>query len=57
MSAFDQNDLIVLGRVEVSKKFNEIAAAQALIESMVLPGRVFTLDTPHCPKKLWRLLC
>ncbi|WP_143810914.1 hypothetical protein [Paraburkholderia piptadeniae] len=45
------NDLIVLGHVEVSEKSNEIPAAQTLIESMVLPGRVFTLDTLHCPPK------
>jgi predicted transposase YbfD/YdcC len=30
---------------------NEIPAAQALIESMGLPGRVFTLYALHCPQK------
>jgi hypothetical protein len=51
VSAFDHDDLIVLGHVEVSDKSNEIPAAQALIESMGLPGRVFTLDALHCQKK------
>lgn len=51
VSAFDHDDLIVLGHVEVSEKSNEIPAAQALIESMGLPGRVFTLDALHCQKK------
>jgi hypothetical protein len=51
VSAFDHDDLIVLGHVEVEDKSNEIPAAQALIESMGLPGRVFTLDALHCQKK------
>jgi hypothetical protein len=51
VSAFDHEDLIVLGHVEVSDKSNEIPAAQALIESLGLPGRVFTLDALHCQKK------
>jgi hypothetical protein len=51
VSAFDHDDLIVLGHVEVSDKSNEIPAAQALIELMGLPGRVFTLYALHCPKK------
>jgi hypothetical protein len=38
VSAFDHDDLIVLGHVEVEDKSNEIPAAQALIESMGLPG-------------------
>ena len=51
VSAFDHDDLIVLSHVEVEDKSNEIPAAQALIESMGLPGRVFTLDALHCQKK------
>jgi hypothetical protein len=50
MSAFDHDDLIVLSHVEVEDKSNEIPAAQALIESMGLPGRVFTLDALDCQK-------
>jgi DDE_Tnp_1-associated len=51
VSAFDHDDLIVLGHVEVSDKSNEIPAAQALIESMGLPRMIFTLDALHCQKK------
>jgi hypothetical protein len=51
VSAFDQHGLIVLGHVEVAEKSNEIPAAQALIESLGLKGRVFTMDALHCQKK------
>lgn len=51
VSAFDHDDLIVLGHVEVSDKSNEIPAAQSLIESFGLAGRVFTMDALHCQKK------
>jgi hypothetical protein len=51
VSAFGHDDLIVLGHVEVSDKSNEIPAAQALIESFGLSGRVFTMDALHCQKK------
>jgi hypothetical protein len=40
VSAFDQHGLIVLGHVEVAEKSNEIPAAQDLIESLGLEGRV-----------------
>lgn len=40
----------MLGHVEVSNRSNEIPVAQALIESMGLTGRVFTLDALHCQK-------
>lgn len=51
VSAFDHDALIVLGHVEVSDKSNEIPAAQALIESFGLSGRVLTMDALHCQKK------
>jgi hypothetical protein len=51
VSAFTQDDLIILGHVEVADKSNEIPAAQSLIESLGLSGRVFTLDAMHCQKK------
>jgi len=51
VSAFDHDGLIVLGHIEVDDKSNEIPAAQALIESFGLSGRVFTLDALHCQKK------
>jgi hypothetical protein len=54
VSAFTQDDLIVLGHLEVDEKSNEIPAVQALIESLGLSGRVFTLDALHCQKKRLR---
>jgi hypothetical protein len=51
VSAFTQDDLIILGHLEVSEKSNEIPAVQKLIESLGLSGRVFTLDALHCQKK------
>ena len=57
VSAFDHDALIVLGHVDVEDKSNEIPAAQALIESFGLSGRVFTMDAPHCQKKRWHSRC
>ena len=51
VSAFTQDDLIILGHLEVADKSNEIPAVQSLIESLGLSGRVFTLDAMHCQKK------
>ncbi|WP_143048464.1 ISAs1 family transposase [Burkholderia sp. WP9] len=51
VSAFDQHGLIVLGHVEVAEKSNEIPAAQKLIESIGLKGRVSTMDALHCQEK------
>lgn len=53
VSAFTQDDLIILGHLEVADKSNEIPAVQTLIESLGLAGRVFTLDAMHCQKKRW----
>ena len=50
VSAFTQDDLIILGHVEVADKSNEIPAVQSLIECLGLSGRVFTLDAMHCQK-------
>lgn len=52
VSVFTQDDLIILGHLEVNEKSNEIPAVQTLIESLGLSGRVFTLDALHCQKKL-----
>jgi hypothetical protein len=48
--AFDQHGLIVLGGVEVAEKFNEIPAAQGLIEYLGLQVRVLRMDALHCNK-------
>jgi len=36
----------------VDEKSNEIPAVQALIATLGLSGRVFTLDAMHCQKNL-----
>lgn len=51
VSAFTQDDLIILAHIEVDDKSNEIPAVQSLIESLGLSGHVFTLDAMHCQKK------
>ena len=50
VSAFTQEDLIILGHLDVTDKSNEIPAVQSLIESLRLSGRVFALDAMHCQK-------
>lgn len=50
VSAFLQDEHIVLGHVDVDSKSNEIPAAQALIQSLGQPGYLFTLDAMHCQK-------
>ncbi|WP_367619831.1 ISAs1 family transposase [Caballeronia sp. SEWSISQ10-4 2] len=51
VSAFTQDDLIILGHVEVADNSNEIPAVQSMIESLGISGRVFTLDAMHCQNK------
>jgi hypothetical protein len=51
VAAFSQQDLIILGHMEVDDKSNEIPAVQSLIESLELGGSILTLDALHCQKK------
>lgn len=51
VSAFCQQDWIVLGHIEVDSKSNEIPAVQQLIGQLNLEGSVLTLDALHCQKK------
>lgn len=51
VSAFSQQDLILLGHMEVDDKSNEIPAVQSLIESLEIGGGILTLDALHCQKK------
>ena len=50
LSAFAAGGQIILGHVAVAEKSNEIPAAQEMIASLGLQGRVFTLDAMHCQK-------
>jgi hypothetical protein len=51
VAAFSQQDLIVLGHMEVDDKSNEIPAVQSLIASLEMDGGILTLDALHCQKK------
>jgi hypothetical protein len=51
VAALSQEDLIILGHVEVDDKSNEIPAVQSLIESLEIAGGIITLDALHCQKK------
>lgn len=51
VSAFTQDDLIILGHFEVADNSNEIPAVQSLMESLGISGRAFTLDAMHCQNK------
>ena len=54
---YDQERKLILGHMNTEGKGCEMIAAQALLEQVVLPGAVFTLDALHCQKKrLSRLL-
>ncbi len=50
LSAFAVDDALILGHLEVDGKSNEIPAAQAMIETLELEGRLFTMDAMHCQK-------
>jgi len=52
LSAFAADGQIILGHVAVAEKSNEIPAAQEMIASLGLQGRLFTLDAMHCQKNL-----
>ena len=52
LSAFAADGQIILGHVAVAEKSNEIPAAQEMIASLGLQGRLFTLDAMHCRKNL-----
>jgi len=51
LSAFCQNERLILGHLPISTKTNEIPVAQQLIEELGLKGYVYTLDALHCQKK------
>jgi hypothetical protein len=52
LSAFAQDQAIILGHLATDDKSNEIPAAQALINDLGLEGRLFTADAMHCQKNL-----
>ncbi len=52
LSAFAQDQAMILGHLATDDKSNEIPAAQALIKDLGLEGRLFTADAMHCQKNL-----
>ena len=50
LSAFAADGQIILGHLAISQKSNEIPAAQDMIATLGLTGRLFTLDAVHCQK-------
>ena len=53
ISAFATDAKVVLGHIQITDgdKGGEIKAAQELIESLGLTGKLFSLDALHCQKK------
>lgn len=52
LSAFAADGQIILGHLAITEKSNEIPAAQEMIATLGLSGRLFTLDAMHCQKNL-----
>ena len=52
LSAFATDSQIILGHLAISEKSNEIPAAQNMIATLGLTGRLFTLDAMHCQKNI-----
>jgi hypothetical protein len=52
LSAFASDGHIILGHLAISEKSNEIPAAQEMIATLGLSGRLFTLDAMHAQKNL-----
>ena|SRR5665647_989334 len=52
LSAFASDGQIILGHLAIAEKSNEIPAAQDMIATLGLSGRLFTLDAMHAQKNL-----
>jgi len=54
LSAFATDGQIILGHLAIDEKSNEIPAAQEMIATLGLTGRLFTLDAMHAQKNIRR---
>jgi hypothetical protein len=54
LSAFATDGQIILGHLAIDDKSNEIPAAQEMIATLGLTGRLFTLDAMHTQKNIRR---
>jgi hypothetical protein len=52
LSAFASDDQIILAHLAIMEKSNEIPAAQEMIATLGLSGRLFTLDAMHAQKNV-----
>jgi hypothetical protein len=52
LSAFASDGQIILGHLLIAEKSNEIPAAQDMIATLGLTGRLFTLDAMHAQKNI-----
>jgi hypothetical protein len=52
LSAFASDGQIILGHLAIAEKSNEIPAAQDMIATLGLSGRLFTLDAMHAQKNV-----
>jgi hypothetical protein len=52
LSAFAADGQIILGHLAIDDKSNEIPAAQEMIATLGLTGRLFTLDAMHAQKNI-----
>ena len=52
LGAFATDGQIILGHMTIAEKSNEIPAAQEMIATLGLSGRLFTLDAMHTQKSL-----
>ena len=52
LSAFAVDGQIILAHLAIDQKSNEIPAAQDMIATLGLTGRLFTLDAMHCQKNI-----
>ncbi len=56
ISAFCQEEALILGHLEVDEKSNEIPAVQSLIKDLGLTQCLFTIDAMHCQKKTFEII-
>ena len=52
VSAWAEEQRLVLGQVAVDDKSNEITAVPQLLEMLSLPGKVVTADAMHCQRQV-----
>lgn len=54
VSAWSQNNQMILGQIKVDQKSNEITAIPVLLDSLLLEGSIVTIDAMGCQKEIAR---